>query len=117
MIEEQQTQPVIYYLQKPQKKRGWGCLGRLFLALVASLALLLFTGVVITSTLVYLNLSGEIEEDITALDAARGRESFETTRIVDRNGVLLWEIFGEGKRTKISINEIPEKLIQAIVAT
>ena len=117
MIEEEQTQPVIYYLQKPQKKSGCGCIGRLFLALVASLAILIFTGVAITSTLVYLNLDGEIEEGITVLDAARGRESFETTRIVDRNGILLWEIFGEGKRTEISIDEIPEELIRAIVAT
>jgi membrane peptidoglycan carboxypeptidase len=89
----------------------------LFFVLIAFLALLIFTGVVITSTLVYMNLSGEIEEGITALDAARNRESFETTRIVDRNGQLLWEIFGEGKRTKISIDEIPHELVQAIVAT
>jgi membrane peptidoglycan carboxypeptidase len=116
MLQDQPTRPVKYVRQKPKSQRRYGCLGRLALLLIAALALALFTGVVIISTLVYLNLSGEIEEGIAALDEAHNRETFETTRILDRNGQHLWEIFGEGKRTKISIGQIPEDLLKAIIA-
>ncbi|MFQ5435313.1 MAG: transglycosylase domain-containing protein, partial [Anaerolineae bacterium] len=35
---------------------------------------------------------------------------------LDRNGELLWEIFGEGKRTTVTLDQVPEHLIQATVA-
>jgi penicillin-binding protein 1C len=116
MIQDQPTEPVIYPGQKPNR-RGCSCLGRLFLVIVFAVAFIVFTGVVVTTTLIYTDLSEEIEVGISALDAARNRKSFETTRIFDRNGQLLWEIFGEGKRTKVSLDKIPEDFIQAVVAT
>ncbi len=115
MIQDQPTEPVIYPGQKP-KQRGCSCLGRLFLVIVFAVAFIVFTGVVVTTTLIYTDLSDEVEVGISALDAARNRKSFETTRIFDRNGQLLWEIFGEGKRTKVSLDKIPEDFIQAVVA-
>ncbi|MCB0034107.1 MAG: transglycosylase domain-containing protein, partial [Anaerolineales bacterium] len=42
--------------------------------------------------------------------------TFQTTRIYDRNGELLWEIFGEGNRTYITIDQIPLPLQQATIA-
>ena len=42
------------------------------------LALLIFTGVIIAGTLIYSDLSAEIEDGIAKLDAARDRETFET---------------------------------------
>ena len=50
------------------------------------------------------------------MDNARQRETFETSSILDRDGNLLWEIFGEGKRTQVSLSEIPEHLIQATIS-
>ena len=36
--------------------------------------------------------------------------------IYDRNGNLLWEIFGEGKRTRVPLAQIPQNLIDATIA-
>jgi penicillin-binding protein 1C len=101
----------------PQKSSGCGgCLGRAFLLGILLLAILVFGGAVAAGTYVYATFSAEIEEGIVALEQARDRETFETTRILDRNGALLWEIFGEGKRTTIPLERIPPHLIQATVA-
>jgi 1A family penicillin-binding protein len=40
----------------------------------------------------------------------------ESTKIYDRNGELLYEVFGEAKRTLISLDEIPETARQATIA-
>ncbi|HRN68479.1 MAG TPA: transglycosylase domain-containing protein, partial [Promineifilum sp.] len=53
---------------------------------------------------------------VASLETARDRETFETTRITDRNGEVLWEIFGEGKRTRIPLSEIPDYFIKATIA-
>jgi 1A family penicillin-binding protein len=120
MYYDEPTQPVQYL--PPQDtvvkkgRRRFGCLGRVFVGSLLLVMLVVFTGVVITGTLIYANLSREIEAGITALDAARDRETFETTQIVDRNGNLLWEIFGEGKRTNVPLDSIPVELRNATVA-
>lgn len=93
-----------------------GCMGKLFLGSILLLALAIFAGILIAGTLVYSNLSAEIEEGITKLDAARDRETFETTQIFDRNGDLLWEIFGEGKRTAVPLSDIPQDVIHATIS-
>ncbi len=105
-----QTAPV-------RKRRGcFGCMGRVLIGGILLLALLIFGGVVVAGTLIYSNLSEEIETGVAKLEAARERETFETTQIFDRNGELLWEIFGEGKRTAVPISQIPSHLIHATVA-
>jgi peptidoglycan glycosyltransferase len=50
------------------------------------------------------------------LDALDNRESFETSRIFDRNGTLLYEFFDAGKRTQVTIDEVSPLLIQATIA-
>ena len=123
MYQEQTTKvtpPVQYHpavTQPPRKKRGClGCIGRLFFTTLLLVAIIVFASTAVVSILVYSNLSREIEDGIAKLDSAYERETFETTRILDRNGNLLWEIFGEGKRTKVTIDQIPSHLIQATVA-
>ncbi len=103
--------------KRQQKKRGYmGCLGRtLFISLIL-FALLVGGGVLLASALISSNLTTELEEGIAALENARDRETFETTRITDRNGVTLWEIFGEGKRTQVSLDRIPDTLKYATIA-
>ena len=110
-------QPVSYQPATVPQRRGCsGCLsGALFGGLF--LLVLLVMGLVVgVTTLVYADWSREIETEIQALDNARQRETFETSLILDRNGNLLWEIFGEGKRTRIPLQEIPEHLIQATIS-
>lgn len=115
MYYDEPTQPVEYVIEKPPPQ-GRGCLSRLFVSSLLLLALLIFAGIGFASALIYVNLSQEIEEGVAALDAARDRETFETTRILDRNGQLLWEIFGEGKRTYVPLDQIPLELRQATIA-
>ncbi|HID50818.1 MAG TPA: hypothetical protein EYP41_02120, partial [Anaerolineae bacterium] len=97
MYNDETTRPYIPQPPPPPPRRKWGCgcLGRLFIGGILLLALFIFGGVLIASTLIYSNLSGDIEEGIAKLDTARDRDTFETTRIFDRNGELLWEVFGE----------------------
>jgi len=102
--------------RRPRGRGCRGCLSRIFLGSLLLLALAVFAFAIAAGTLVYVRLSGEIEEGVAALDAARERETFETTRILDRDGELLWEIFGEGKRTKVSLERIPAHMRQATIA-
>jgi penicillin-binding protein 1C len=80
------------------------------------LAMLVFAGIGGASALIYTDLSNEIEAGIAKLEDARERETFETTRILDRNGEVLWEIFGEGKRTDVPLASIPLHAQQATIA-
>jgi len=118
MYNDETTRPYIPQPPPPPPRRKWGCgcLGRLFIGGILLLALFIFGGVLIASTLIYSNLSGDIEEGIAKLDTARDRDTFETTRIFDRNGELLWEVFGEGKRTNVSLAQIPPAMIAATIA-
>ena len=101
----------------PQKRRGCGgCLGGAIFGGLLLLAIAVMAAVVAVTTLVYADWSREIETEIQTLDNARDRETFETSEILDRHGNLLWEIFGEGKRTRIPLAEMPEYLIQATIS-
>ncbi|MFQ5419658.1 MAG: hypothetical protein ACE5EY_04775, partial [Anaerolineae bacterium] len=56
------TQPVEYVLEPPRQRRGCrGCLGRAFILSLLLLALAVFTGIVVTGTLIYAQFSREIE--------------------------------------------------------
>lgn len=101
--------------QRPRRGCG-GCLSNVFLGGILLLALGVFVVVGLTGALVYVQMTGQIDEGIAALDEAHNRETFETTRIMDRDGELLWEIFGEGKRTTVALEQIPLHLQQATIA-
>lgn len=104
----------------PSPRRGclscFGCLGPAFLIGLFLLAILVFGGVAAAALLVSSDLSREIEAGVARVEAARTRQSFESTVILDRQGRTLWEIFGEGKRTVVKLEDIPLVLRQATVA-
>lgn len=110
------TSPYYQPPPAPPRRRGCSCLSRLFLLVLFLLIMAGFALAGGAAALVYARLNAEIEEGIVALDQVRDREVFETTRIYDRDGELLWEIFGEGKRTRVSLAEIPLILQQATIA-
>jgi penicillin-binding protein 1C len=104
---------------RPTGPRPGGCgpwLRRGCLALLAALVVVVLGGAAATG-LVYAALSRELEDGLGRLTAYDQSQSFQTTRIFDRNGVLLYEIFGEGKRTRVPLTAIPADLINATVAT
>ncbi|MCZ7672987.1 MAG: hypothetical protein M5U34_40640 [Chloroflexi bacterium] len=94
--DNQSTQPgrAVYQQTAVPPKQKRGCCGCFSMALVGGvllLTLLIFGGVAVAGTLIYSNFSQEIEAGVAKLDTARERETFETTRIFDRKGQLLWE--------------------------
>ena len=109
-------QTVEYRAAAVPKRRGCGCFGMALMGGLLLLAMVIFGGVIAVGTFVYTDWSRQIEDAIVTLDSARDRETFETTQILDRNGQLLWEIFGEGKRTNIPLAQMPDHLVQATIA-
>ncbi len=61
----------------------------------------------------YAQTAASLAPRLAALD---DRELFQTSRIFDRNGTLLYEFFDAGKRTNVPIDQISPLLIQATVA-
>jgi membrane peptidoglycan carboxypeptidase len=56
----------------------------------------------------------------TKLDIAQknlATQTFQTAKLYDRNGVLLRELFPEGRRTNIGLASVPKAVIDATIAT
>lgn len=63
-------------------------------------------------------LGTELETRLSAqLDGIDTYESFASTFFYDRNGTLLYEAFGEGRRTNVEFEAFPQDLIDATIAT
>ena len=64
---------------------------------------------------VYAYYAGQLKGQ---LDRLNTRQVFESSKIYDRNGYLLYELFAEGRRTRItSLDQVPKELIWATIAT
>jgi 1A family penicillin-binding protein len=102
--------------RSPQPRGRWGCL-RTFSSLIGMLLLaLLGTGAVIGLVL-YNSLNAELKSDLDILNSMQGVETFQTSRIVDRNGALLYELINEGRREEVPLDRIPFAMRQATIAT
>ncbi|MBN1202094.1 MAG: PBP1A family penicillin-binding protein [Anaerolineae bacterium] len=84
-----------------------GCMGFIAVAML---------GFLITGWLVYDHYSDQLEERINDLEQLANYESFESTMIYDRYGSELYEVFGEGRRTRISIDQVPQHMIDATIS-
>ena len=82
----------------------------LLVALLATLLLLSGLGAAYTA---YAQLADSLKG---RLDTLTKHDNFQTTRIFDRHGVLLYEFFGAGKRTNVTLDQIEPKLVQATIA-
>ncbi len=68
--------------------------------------------------LIFFSLFVYYSKDLPRPERFIERQITESTKIYDRSGeVLLYEIYGEEKRTWVSLEKIPEHLKQAVVAT
>ncbi len=82
-------------------------------------AVLLIIGVLITLALITGAYSAyaQVAASLTPrLDALNTRAVFETSRIYDRNGTLLYEFFDTGRRTRVSLDDVSPWLIEATIA-
>ncbi|MBC8159805.1 MAG: transglycosylase domain-containing protein, partial [Roseiflexaceae bacterium] len=79
----------------------------LLLGIVAAL----FAGGVAFSS--YVSLANSLKPRLAAIGT---RDTFETSRIYDRNGALLYEFLGAGKRTHVALDQISPLLRQATIA-
>ena len=84
----------------------------LLLALVIAAGGVFFSGVA-TVYGAYAQLADSFTPRLTQIE---NYENFETTRLYDRNGALLYEFFGTGKRTRVPIEQISTTLISATIA-
>lgn len=80
---------------------------------LAALAMVLLLAGAGTAYSAYTQLADSLKPRLTKL---ANPQSFQTTRIYDRNNVLLYEFFGAGKRTRVPLDQISTSLISATVA-
>lgn len=96
-----------------------GCfqwLRAMFSILLMALAAII-GAVAIVALVIYNSLAGELAEDMAALERMEGVEDFQSTRIYDRDGNPLYEVFEEGRRTEVPLGAIPQAVQNATVAT
>ncbi|MCF6278605.1 MAG: transglycosylase domain-containing protein, partial [Anaerolineales bacterium] len=113
-----QPQPAQNGSVPPQRKkssRGWGCFLRGLIVAVFGLILLGLAG--LTFALVQYNAIAQTLPDVA--DLRQNASQFETTRILDREGNLLYEILdpNAGRRTFIPLSDISPELVAATIAT
>lgn len=95
-----------------------GAAGALALALIVPtvMALIMLLAGGLTTGIVYASLADELQKNLEALETLERRPVFQTTKIYDRNGKLLNEVFDEGRRTWVRLDEIPLHMRQATIA-
>jgi len=101
----------------PRKRIPWrrvtSCLTTGFIAVAMAVVILFFLAFTVA-------VGGyvHIARQLPPPDELRGRAAtFASTKIYDRNGALLWEVFGPGKRTLVELDDISLDLRQATIAT
>ena len=95
-----------------------GSMGCLVRGLIASVFLVIVLGLCLGSVAVYEYYS--IAKGLPDVEDLKARASqFETTRILDRNGGLLYEILdpNAGRRTYVPLDKISPNLVAATIAT
>jgi 1A family penicillin-binding protein len=107
--------PPITKHQSPNTRFNWGCLLR---GLVFSAFAVVIVGLIASSFFVYKYY--QIAKDLPDVGDLKNRASqFETTRILDRNGQVLYELLdpSAGRRTYIPLSQISPNLVAATIAT
>jgi len=87
----------------------WAVFLGLFLTFCGGLTLL----TVVAGALAYARVGDLLNERLAKIDTYR---QFQSTFIYDRNGQPLFEVFNEGRRTTVTIDQFPKDLINATIA-
>lgn len=118
---EESTQPHPHehaFSQPTGRKKGAkrGCFKTGLIIALFSLAGVLIIGL-IAGGILYTSLSDELEEDLAILNSMEGVDDFQSSIIYDRNGEVLYELFTEGRRTEVPLEDIPQIVIDSVLAT
>lgn len=102
-------------LRRPKKRTGFA-----FLPILTRLMAVLFVLTTVFSIATGFAIHGAYQEVASLLKPRLAeletRHVFETSRIFDRHGQLLYEFFGSGKRTRVSLDHISPLIIHATIA-
>jgi penicillin-binding protein 1C len=100
--------------RRPGEQRRFrvGCLA-IFLGLFVTFCGGLFCVTSIAGVVAYARIGDLLEENIARVD---DYDTFQSTFLYDRNGEQLYEVFNEGRRTNITLADMPRDLINATVA-
>ena len=98
-----------------RRRRGIALGPGIILGCVGVVGALMLAGM-LALFLVYNHYSNRLEGEIDRLEELTNYQSFETTVIYDDEGTELYQVIGEGRRTRISLDQIPENMIEATIA-
>jgi peptidoglycan glycosyltransferase len=104
--------PVIVRRSPAAPGRAIPLITRLLFVLAALLVVLLFVGAG-SAYGAYSQLAQSLTPRLKALDT---HNSFQTSRIYDRNGTLLYEFAAAGHRTRVPLAQVSTRLISATIA-
>ena len=95
-----------------RRSKGFGCFA-IFLGLTLTFCGGLSLITMILGGVAYARIDEIVEESIARLDSY---DNFQSTFIYDRDGRPLFEVFDEGRRTNVSLDDIPQNLIDATLS-
>lgn len=115
-----QTQPPIHPPAqvggiKNHKKKGMGCFPKILIAI----AFLMVVAVVFVGSIGVVRYFKIAHTYLDGVDLKQKTSQFETTRILDRNGGVIYEVVDPkaGKRTYIPLSEMSPEIVAATIAT
>src|SRR5258706_8479052 len=85
------------------------------LAFISMVSIITCVSLVIFAV-VWNDLDTRFTEQLDKRQREAEKETFQTTHIYDRLGNDLHELFGEGRRTKVKLADMPKSLIDATIA-
>lgn len=100
--------------RRPGEQRRFriGCLA-IFLGLFATFCGGLFCVTSVVGVVAYARIGDLLQDTLVRVDQY---DAFQSTFLYDRNGQKLYEVFNEGRRTKISLADMPKDLINATIS-
>ncbi len=106
-------------LQRRQNTRKRGCLGcsRGCIGLFVGFIAIFCGGLTLLTIAIGGAYASRVQQQLTQrVSEINNYQQFQSTFYYDRNGRQLYEVFGEGRRTKVNYSDFPKTLIDATVS-